>query len=300
MKPTAEDEVKAERVLSNATKQHYLTTYLNLIKRFGTKNPTKLATSIDASTLKPNTKLSMLNSIIGTKALDSSLVRGDMSRVEAIRNRLDTARKEALVVNNLNENQSSVMSRVSENDLINMVEKMNQVKNESTKNLEDYIVMRLMTQFQPRNDLQEIRIVRNQTDLTKWPNVIYLSARKAPPNKSYILIREHKTGRLGPIEFKLDDDLTTDIKRLVRDRRNYLFISRNGEPLSTSNFTNWIKAITQKNLGTPLSSTLIRKIYYSNKYSDILEDLTNDAKRHGHSVKVASDHYIKRGTSVPP
>ena len=55
-----------------------------------------------------------------------------------------------------------------------------------------------------------------------------------------------------------------------------------------------ITRLLNKVFGKSVGSSLLRDMYLSNKYSNIVEDLKNDVKNMGTSVDVALNNYIKK------
>ena len=50
----------------------------------------------------------------------------------------------------------------------------------------------------------------------------------------------------------------------------------------------------------PISSTIIRKIYLTGKYSDVVDEMERDAKIMGHDIETARKIYIKKSDSKAP
>ena len=51
---------------------------------------------------------------------------------------------------------------------------------------------------------------------------------------------------------------------------------------------------SKKYMNKNISTTMLRKIYLSSKYSDVLDDMKQDAKIMGHSTATAQNVYIKK------
>ena len=64
-----------------------------------------------------------------------------------------------------------------------------------------------------------------------------------------------------------------------------------GEPLVNSND---ITKILNRVFGKRVGSSLLRNIYLTSKYADVIEDLEEDAANMSTSVDTALNHYIKR------
>jgi hypothetical protein len=89
--------------------------------------------------------------------------------------------------------------------------------------------------------------------------------------------------------------MTADLKKLTGDGRTYLFTDRTGKPYTSSSFTHRLNSVFQKHIGQKLSSTLLRKIYLTDKYKDykkVKSEMESDAKQMGHSVATQQEHYV--------
>jgi len=72
-----------------------------------------------------------------------------------------------------------------------------------------------------------------------------------------------------------------------------VFTLVNNEPMNNLNLTKTLQRYTEKTIGKKISTTILRKIYYGNKYNkEDFEKLKEDAKVAGHSVNTAQNIYI--------
>ncbi len=278
--------------IANSSQQQYLKTYQSLIKRAKSENINDLFDYIKSSDVKDTTKASYLNSIISLKKFDDKLVKGDLSDVIQLRDKLNLKIEDDRKQNNLNENQSKAMDKVSYNNLTEFVNKLNQSKNKSSKDLETYILVRLMTEFPVRNDLQEILLTRHKSDLNKQINSLYLPLKKG--SSGTLSLKEYKTSKThGTITINLDGELTDDIKKLAKDGRKFLFVNSKNEPYSSSSFTHKMNKIFFNEFGVNMSSTILRKIYLTHKYKNVVKEMEQDQKLLGHSAATQKNNYIK-------
>lgn len=147
-----------------------------------------------------------------------------------------------------------------------------------------------MSQYPIRNDLQEIFITNYKTDTNKPVNTIWIPIGK---KNAIIYLKEYKTSKTnGDVILNLDDDITKDIRKLIKDGRLYLFQNGKGEPLSSSLFTHRLNKLFMKEFGVPISSTILRKIYLTNKYKDVIGEMAKDAKIMGHNIDTQREVYI--------
>lgn len=278
---------------SNSSLIHYLNTYKYLVKRVGDNDLTKIFKWINESNKKDQTKLSYLNSIIGVKQYNDKLIKSDLSNIIKTRDEINEKIKNDRSKNNITERQSEAMKSISRDDLIKYADKLEKHKGESKKDLENYLLVKLIINYPVRNDLSELFITHFKNDVKKIHNSIYIP--KTVNSKAVITIKDHKTSNSSngkPIIITLDSDITNDIKELMKDNRQYLFESINGKPVSSSGFTNRLNRIFKKEFGIPISSTIIRKIYLSDKYADTLKEMKQDAELLGHSMATQRDVYI--------
>lgn len=283
---------------TTSSQKQYLTTYLGLIKKSDSDDLKTIFEYIKSSDVKDTTKLSYLNSIISLKKMNGSLVKGNLSDIKEFRDELQVKIEKARDENNLNERQTKAMEKVKLEDLKKFVKSLDEKKKKSHKDLENYILVKIMTDTPIRNDLQEIAITRQKRDLQSPINVIYLPTAR---NKMSILsIKEYKTSKSnGDIIINLDEDLTNDIKKMVSDGRKFLFVNQKGEPLSSSSFTHKLNRLFNKEFGVPISSTIIRKIYLTGKYGNVLNEMKEDSKVMGHNLATQQKVYISNNKDKP-
>jgi hypothetical protein len=72
-------------------------------------------------------------------------------------------------------------------------------------------------------------------------------------------------------------------------KSNDLLIKKSGNPFSTKD----IQLTINKVLGKKIGCTLLRSIYLSNKYGDMVDEMKNDAQDMGTSTSVIQSNYIK-------
>jgi hypothetical protein len=72
-------------------------------------------------------------------------------------------------------------------------------------------------------------------------------------------------------------------------RSDDLLIKKSGNPFTTKD----IQLIINKVLGKKIGCTLLRSIYLSSKYGDVMEDMKSDAQDMGTSTSVIQSNYIK-------
>jgi len=280
---------------ANTSQKQYLSTYLSLIRKSGSDDPDKIFDHIKQANVKDTTKLSYLNSMISLKKLDPSLVNGNLSSIKEYRDDLGTKIEQARETNNTNERQSKALEKVSLQNVKDFVKELNDNKHQSQKALENYILIKLMADAPVRNDLQEIAITRKKNDLKEPINSIFVPITKNKP--AILSIKEYKTSNAtnsNDITINLDNDISNDIRELIKDNRNYLFENNKGQPLSSSSFSHKMNNIFKKKFGINISSTILRKIYLTGKYGKVAKEMEQDAQILGHDITTQRKIYIKR------
>jgi integrase len=277
-----------------SSKKQYIQTYLNLINQSGSDDITDIFKYIKTKeNVKPTTRLNYLNSIISLKKLDSSSVKGDLSKIIELRDQLKIELDESKKDENLNEKQKDIMAKINLDDLKDFEQELFQNKNKNLKSLENYLLVSLMVNYPLRNDLMEIYLSNHKTDLTKPINLIYIPKM----GKCILSLKEYKTSRTeGEIKIELNKDISDALRELIRinPNREYLFITEDGNPLSTSTFTYRLGHIFKSKFGMPITSTILRKIVVTSKYGDVLKDMEKDAHIMGHSMATQQSTYIAK------
>lgn len=282
----------------NSQKQ-YAQTYLSLIKKANSEKPSDIYKYIVNSKVKDATKLSYLNSIISLKKIDASLVKGDLTDIAELRDKLNVKIENDRKDDNIRPAQKEALSKITHEKLKEFVSELNEKKSKNLKSLEDYILVNLMVNYPLRNDLQEILLSNHKTDLKNPNNILYV-----PKSGEAILsLKEYKTRHAKGAEdivIKFGTDVSNDIRNLIKHdiNRKYLFTNNEGGALSSSSFTHRLNRIFNNKFGIPMSSTIIRKIYLSSKYKDTLDEMAKDAVIMGHSPDTAQKIYVNNKDRV--
>lgn len=283
--------------ISNTSAMQYARTYLFLIKKAGSENIDDIFQVIKTAQVKNNTRMAYLNAIIALKKQDPSLVHGDLTQLIQFRDEIQEYLEEEREANNANASQTAAMSQVNLEQLHQFVDKLAERKYDSIKKLENYLLIKLMVTYPLRNDLQDIALTWDKRDLTRDQNMLYIPV--LPDEPAVLSLPHYKTSKThGRVMIRLDPSLTPDIQLLSEDSRRYLFASDKGEPLSSSNFTHRLNKIFLKEFGVKISSTLIRKIYLTGKYGQILENMRQDAQLMGHNLQTQQNSYISNNPQI--
>jgi len=188
------------------------------------------------------------------------------------------------------------------NDNINEIskdlksKKIKRVRNkEDYNNLLDYVVLSLYTLHPPRNnvDYSLMKISNNMND----DKYNYLDMKKGE-----FVFNNYKTqGKYNTVVVPVEEDLMQVIELYSNNHpekaklknKNYdvhFLKSFYNEPIEKSqDITRILNKIFGKNIG----SSMLRNMYLSNKYSNVIEELKDDVKSMATSVDVALSTYIK-------
>lgn len=269
----------------------YLKSYIALVKKVGSDDPSAMKAYINNLPLKDRTKHNYYNAIVSLHKHYPHLVNGDISEIKTERDKLQKAINKAVKTDNITAKQREVMEKVDWADIETLMHKLKADKDSDKVALEEYVLLELMNP-PLRNDLQEVRVSRLKADCKD--NCIFLPKGKGA---AVLYIRDHKTTSRGgkPIIRRLSDELGKDIRELVKDGRTHLFVDRAGLPFTSSAFTHKLNKLFTKHLNQPISSTLLRKLYLTSKYGDVKKratEMKKDAEQMGHSVETQQTNYV--------
>jgi hypothetical protein len=162
-----------------------------------------------------------------------------------------------------------------------------------------HIVLCLYTEIQPRRnqDYLDMYIVK------KWNE-------KMPTDKNYLDMTGHKliynkyktAKKYGRQEIDIPESLQTCIGSFLKHHPLWkgvakrkaepvkFLVSQNGEPLVA---VNAITRLLNKVFGKKIGSSMLRHIYISDKYKDVMEEQAKDAANMGHSVALQREYFKK-------
>lgn len=291
---------KVESKVKDNTMKTYISTFNNLAKKAGSDDLDKIFTWIEKNNLvKLNTKLLYLNTLVSLKKHNSELVKGDISKISKRRDEVQEEIKKKVATNNITSGQEKAMNTVNTDKLKQFLDKLAENKNNSLDDLDTYVLVYLMTKYPVRNSFSNVKIVNLKREhKASLDNTLLLP--KLKNQNGHIIIRKFKTDKTyKPIEIDLDNEISNDIRKLVKlDNRKYLFVNKNGNPYSSSCFSHKLIKVFQKEFGVNMSSTILRKIYVSDRYKDTIEAMEKDAELLGHSTNTMRERYI-RNTDSP-
>lgn len=194
-------------------------------------------------------------------------------------------------------------------DIIQGLEKEIQLIENNTSSLTErqqldlyqkYLIIHLYTELPPlRNDYAMTRIINSLqaqgvvTDYNIVENYINL-------NDKTLVLQNYKTAKTyGTKVITIPQKLVNIIRRFEKFKKNYnvthdfmLLNTTDLKPMSRNNLT---KALNKIFYPKKISSTILRKVYLSNKYpiQHSMEEMTKDAQIMGHDIGTARKVYTK-------
>ncbi len=115
-------------------------------------------------------------------------------------------------------------------------------------------------------------------------------------------LNDYKTFKShGRLELIIPKDLAKIIKVYLRHTdHDKLFLQYyDTTELTRLNLTQFLQGWFRKSLGKQISTTLIRKLYLSQKYGDVKDNMEEDAKIMGHTVDVQQSTYTVKKSDQP-
>lgn len=269
--------------------EYYEKTYKKLVRDSGemASNEEILAHIVNKD-VKTTTKCNMLNAVIALAKLGKTY-DADVETMKQQRDEYQKTINKGVKSDKLGKYREKIESTSME-QINSLLEKLGENRHESTEAMEDFLMLWFM--IPPlRNDLQEISLCRNYKARGK-SNCIYIPKDKS--KLAELRINEHKTTTRGgkPIVKKIPNDIREDIENLFSDGRPFLFSTKNGKAYTSSGFSKLFSDMMKRYLDIALSSTALRKLYLSSKYSGIREEMRRDSEMMGHSQNVQQSHYI--------
>ena len=174
-----------------------------------------------------------------------------------------------------------------------MIEDMGtEIKNRKLKKKEDmtakdksliqsYILFNIYTRLPLRNDLALMETINkrsyNKLSAEEKKEKNYLVINK---NNMFMVLNKYKTSSKYD---ELTIDIPKDLEKLLRfyirvNGMGVLFKSSTGKPLTRNALSQLLLKETKKRMGKSISTTMLRKIYLSSKYSKVKDEMKADAE----------------------
>ena len=113
----------------------------------------------------------------------------------------------------------------------------------------------------------------------------------------YFVLNKYKTSKkYEELNLPIEDKALRKILRyyLKINGMGILFKTSTGKPLTRIELSKTLIKYSQKYMNKSISTTLLRKIYLSSKYSKVKDEMEADAKMMGNSVAVQQSVYVKK------
>lgn len=299
------DEALSNRQLSENSKNLYKRNLLKLndnkeIKNFNfLKNKDEVLTKI--KDLKPTTQRSYIISICSILRDNTKMKKTYDEYFELLKSYNDTLR-----VNNeksttqeknwITQEEVLKVHKTLKEDIENSLSKKRKINKQLFNKLLNYMILSLYTLIQPRRnkDYSLMRISSNMDDT----NFNYLVIEKS--HMKFILNNYKTEKKYHSVEIDIPDDLKQVILlylkyhplklELKNKEFNIPFLVEDGKELKSSTE---ITKILNKIFDKKISSSMLRSIFLTSKYGDLVNELKEDTKIMGTSSGVALNNYIK-------
>jgi|TARA_R110000796_G_C14553406_1_gene434111 site-specific recombinase XerD len=163
--------------------------------------------------------------------------------------------------------------------------------------LQAFILFNIYSRLPFRNDVAGMIAINkrayNKLSKEDKENDNYLVVDK---NNMFFVLNKFKTSAKYE-EIKVD--IPPDLKKVLRyylkvNGMGILFTGTNGKAISRNGITQLLTRYSMKYMdGKKISTTILRKVYLSSKYSKIKDEMKADAKMMGNSVSTQQSVYVK-------
>ena len=162
-----------------------------------------------------------------------------------------------------------------------------------------YVILKIYELLPIRNEISNVLIIKSK-DYKNLNEDDKLTSNFLIINKTkfFFYFQNYKTSsKYGLRIIEVPNSLKLIIQKWIKIKNSFsdldnLFLQREGKPLNNNNLTKILTKASQKYMGKNVSTVLLRKIFYSDKYSEMKAELISDANTAGHSVSTALDSYV--------
>tara|TARA_R110000850_G_scaffold132761_1_gene253870 strand:+ start:2370 stop:3359 length:990 start_codon:yes stop_codon:yes gene_type:complete len=161
-----------------------------------------------------------------------------------------------------------------------------------------YVILKIYELLPIRNEISNVLVIRS-----KYYKLLTKEDRE---NNNYLVINTKKfifyfnayktSETYGERIVEIPNSLKLIIQKwlvIKGDDIPNLFVMREGKGLNNNNLTKLLVRASQKYLGKNVSTVLLRKIFYTDKYSTMKKELIHDAGVAGHSPGMALNAYTE-------
>ncbi len=162
----------------------------------------------------------------------------------------------------------------------------------------NFLILKILDNAQLRNDLGELVVIKSAKDDDGERNFVVMN--KSTP--CTIILNDHKTAKsAGTITVKLPADTCKYLRKYMKKFEipydSYLFVNSEGNGLTTTGITKILNSMFHKKFGAKVGqvgTSALRKLYNSEKYGKVVDEMQEDAKVQGHSVQTGIKLYTKK------
>ena len=198
-----------------------------------------------------------------------------------------------------------VIDEIKDEILIKKIKRKSELSKKDYQLFMIYLLISIYSKYPFRNDVSGMSVISkrqyNKLSLEDKTANNYVVVEK---NKMSFVLNEYKTSKkyhekIIPIDkelekiFRLYFRLTNIKSRMDNGEDTILFVSSTGKPLSRNGISQLLLKTFKARLGKSISTTMLRKIYLSDKYADVKNDMEKDAHILGHSVETQQKVYVK-------
>ena len=193
------------------------------------------------------------------------------------------------------EELKKVVSKLKRDIRERKIEKKETWNNKEMELYQKYLVGSLYTDMPPvRNDYASMDVIKfKDYDKLKNKNKNYLVL--VGSKKRFVSLGAYKTSDVYGVKTIQINPIINKIitKWLQHNKTGYFLINKQKKALSENSLTKLLNK-TFESTGKSISSTLIRHVYLTERYSKVNKEQENDADAMMHSVSTARNVYIKK------
>jgi hypothetical protein len=180
--------------------------------------------------------------------------------------------------------------------------KAEDIQKDELERLQDYVLLRLYHIIPSRNDFADVQIINTQDYKEKHStdsNYLVVSKRNL-----HFVIHNWKTKRseFDSRVIEIPPDLQKLLRAYVRKLggRTHLFANSRGGPLSRNGLTKLFTKLFKRFFPTKSISTgLMRHIFLTHKYADVVSEMEEDQNNLGHSAETQKTYIVNDAKTDP-
>ncbi len=174
--------------------------------------------------------------------------------------------------------------------------KKKELKQSEAMLLAVYVIYRIHIVLPLRNDLSGCSAIRkteyNKLSAKDKEDNNYLVVNKA--DMFFVLNKFKTSSKYEELKFKVPKDLEKLLRAYIRKTgMGILFKSSTGKAYSRNSISQLLLKTSKKYMNKSISTTMLRKIVLSDKFSDTKKEMEAMAKITGHSTDTMAKVYIK-------